>query len=131
MRLLLDTHTLLWLADGSPRLSEAATGLLADPANELLLSTVSTWEIAIKVNMNKLTLTAPYPAYMAAAVRGYGLTVVPYTQDDCDLYSTLPFLIDKHRDPFDRMLIAQALRQGFTIVGVDDRFDAYGVTRLW
>ncbi len=131
MRLLLDTHTFLWLADGSPRLSATATGLLTDPANELLLSTVSVWEIAIKVNIGKLTLARPYPAYIADAVTGYRLTTLQLTQNDCDFYSSLPIPLPNHRDPFDRMLIVQSLRLGLPVVGVDVNFDAYGVTRLW
>ena len=131
MRLLLDTHTFLWLADGSPRLSATATGLLTDPANDLLLSMASVWEIAIKVNIGKLALASPYPAYIADAVSGYRLTLLPLVQDDCDFYSTLPFPHANHRDPFDRMLIVQSLRLGLPVVGVDANFDAYGVTRLW
>ena len=131
MRSLLDTHTFLWHVDGNPRMSATATALLTDPANELILSVVSVWEIAIKVNIGKLTLSAAFPVYVADAVNGYRLTVLPLTQSDCDLYSTLPFPLDNHRDPFDRMLITQALRYNLTVVGVDANFDAYGVTRLW
>ena len=68
---------------------------------------------------------------MASAIRGYGLTVLPITREDCDPYSTLPFPLTNHRDPFDRMLITQTLRLGLSAVGVDTTFDAYGVTRLW
>ena len=131
MRLLLDTHTFLWLADGDARLSAPVTGLLADPANELLLSVVSVWEIAIKVNIGKLVLSRPYPAYIADAVAGYRLTMLPIAQDDCDFYSTLPFPLPKHRDPFDRMLIAQASVEGLTIVTRDPHFPDYGVPILW
>lgn len=70
MNLLLDTHTFLWHADGSPRMSGTATALLTDPANTLFLSVASVWEMAIKVNVGKLILSAPYPRYVADAVRG-------------------------------------------------------------
>jgi PIN domain nuclease of toxin-antitoxin system len=129
--LLLDTHTFLWHLDGSPRLSSSAIALLTNPANELLLSVVSVWEIAIKVNIGKLTLSAAFPVYVAVAIKGYRLTVLPLNQSDCDLYSTLPFPLHTHRVPFDRMLNTQALRQNLTVLGVDTNFDAYGVTRLW
>lgn len=131
MRLLLDTHTFLWHADGSPRMSATATALLVDPTNELFLSIVTAWEVAIKVGLKKLALSAPYPDFMAKAVTGYGLAVLPVTFDDCTEYETLPFPLPNHRDPFDRLLIAQAKRHGLGIVGADANFDAYGVTRLW
>ena len=126
MNLLLDTHTLLWHADGSPRVSTTATALLTDPANTLFLSVASVWEVAIKVNIGKLVLSAPYPQYMATAVRGYGLTLLPITPDDCDLYSTLPFPHAQHRDPFDRVLIAQSRR-----LGVSRRRGGFELRRLW
>lgn len=131
MNLLLDTHTFLWHADGDPQLSRHAATLLTDPANDLFLSVASVWDIAIKVNIGKLKLSTPYPVYVADAVRGYGLTVLPVTLDDCERYTLLPFPLTNHRDPFDRMLIAQSLRLGFPVVGADANFDAYGVTRLW
>lgn len=131
MNLLLDTHTFLWHADGSPRMSGTATSLVTDPANTLHLSVASVWEIAIKVNIGKLILSVPYPQYVADAIHGYGLTLLPVTTDDCDTYVTLPFPLANHRDPFDRMLITQAGRLGLSVVGADTNFDAYGVTRLW
>jgi PIN domain nuclease of toxin-antitoxin system len=91
----------------------------------------SVWEVAIKVNIGKLILSTPYPRYVADAVRGYGLTLLPVTTDDCDLYSTLTFPLVNHRDPFDRMLITQARRLGLSVVGADVNFDPYGVPRLW
>ena len=126
MRLLLDTHTFLWHVDANPKSSATATALLTDPANELLLSVASVWEIAIKVNIGKLTLSAAYPTYIADAVSGYRLTMLPLVQDDCDFYSTLQFPHANHRDPFDRMLIVQSLRLGLPVVGADANFDAYG-----
>jgi PIN domain nuclease of toxin-antitoxin system len=77
VRLLLDSHTFLWHADGDPRMSPTATALLIDPANELFLSISSIWEIAIKVGLKKLILSSPYASFMTRAIRGYGLIVVP------------------------------------------------------
>ncbi len=91
MKLLLDTHTLLWHADGDPRMSATATALLIDPANALFLSMATVWEIAIKVGLKKLTLSAPYVTFMTRAITGYGLTVLPMTFDDCAAYEQLPF----------------------------------------
>jgi PIN domain nuclease of toxin-antitoxin system len=100
VRLLLDTHAFLWHADGSPQMSASATALLVDPANELFLSTATVWEIAIKVGLKKLSLSAPYITFMTRAINGYGLTVLPITFDDCAAYEQLPFPDKQHRDPF-------------------------------
>jgi PIN domain nuclease of toxin-antitoxin system len=131
VNLLLETHTLIWLMDSSPNLSRTAVDLVTDPANELYLSMVSIWEIGIKSGMGKLGLNVPYSSYLETAVKGYGLIVLPITMEDCIQYEQLPFPDKQHRDPFDRMIIAHALRHELAIVGVDAAFDAYGVTRLW
>jgi PIN domain nuclease of toxin-antitoxin system len=131
VRLLLDTHTFLWHSDDDPRMSAAATSLLIDSANELFLSVASLWEIAIKVGLDKLTLSSPYISFMTRAITGYGLVVLPITLEDCDAYAGLPFPNSDHRDPFDRMIITHANRNGRSVVGVDAAFDAYGITRIW
>jgi PIN domain nuclease of toxin-antitoxin system len=131
MKLLLDTHTLLWHSDGSPQMSATATALLVDPANELFLSIATAWEIAIKVGLRKLTLSSSYAHFMTKSVTGYGLTVLPITLDDCAEYEALPFPLTKHRDPFDRLIVTHAKRNGLGVVGADANFDAYGITRLW
>jgi len=131
VKLVLDTHTFLWHADGDARVSAPATALLIDPANALFLSMASVWEIAIKVGLKKLVLSSPYVSFMARAITGYGLTVLPITFEDCAEYERLPFPDPKHRDPFDRMIVTHALRNGFSVVGADVAFDPYGVTRLW
>lgn len=131
MRLLLDTHTFLWHVDGNPQVSAAATALLVDPANELFLSVVSAWEIAIKVGLHKLGLSRSYLQFMTEAIRGYGLTVLPITVEDCAEYARLPFPSMGHRDPFDRLIITHAKRHELRIVGADTNFDVYGIARLW
>lgn len=131
MNLLLDTHTLLWLADGDPQLSATAEALILDPANTVYLSIASKWEIAIKSGLKKLNLTGGYTAYVADAVAGYNLTELPIEFLDCVAYESLPFPLARHRDPFDRMLVTQALRLNLSVVGADTSFDAYGVARLW
>lgn len=131
MNLLLDSHTLLWLMESNPSLSKVAVALLADPANRLFLSMASIWEIAIKSGMSKLGLSVPFAKFLETAINGYGLIVLPISTEDCIRYESLPFPDQQHRDPFDRMIITQALRGGMAIVGVDAAFDSYGVTRLW
>ena len=131
MKLLLDSHTLLWLMEGNPSLSAAASALIADPANQLFLSMASVWEIGIKSGLKKMGLSVPYATFLSTAVNGYGLTMLPITTDDCIDYEALPFPDKQHRDPFDRMIVTHTLRNGLSLVGVDTAFDPYGVTRLW
>jgi PIN domain nuclease of toxin-antitoxin system len=131
VKLLLDSHTLLWHANGDPQMSATATALLVDPTNDLFLSMATLWEIAIKVGLKKLALSAPFAAFMTRAITGYGLTVLAVTFDDCVAYEQLPFPDPQHRDPFDRMIIVHARRDGLSVVGRDAAFDSYGITRLW
>lgn len=131
MRLLLDTHTFLWLVDANPQLTPLALVILTDPTNDLCLSVATEWEIAIKSGMTKLRLARPYRAYVDGAIARYGLEVLPIDYEDCVAYEALPFPLPGHRDPFDRMLITQALRLNLDVVGADVSFDAYGVTRHW
>jgi PIN domain nuclease of toxin-antitoxin system len=131
VRLLLDTHAFRWHADGNPQMSTNATALLIDPANELFLSIATVWEIAIKVGLKKLALSAPYVTFMTRAISGYELILLPMSLDDCAAYEQLPFPEKQHRDPFDRMIVIHALRNGLSLVSCDLAFDPYGVSRLW
>jgi PIN domain nuclease of toxin-antitoxin system len=131
VNLLIDTHTLLWHARGDPQLSSTATTLLTDPTNDLFLSMASVWELAVKAGLGKLALAGSYSAFMTNSIQGLGLTVVPITLDDCVAYEQLPFPDPNHRDPFDRMIVTHALRNGLSVVGADSSFDPYGVSRLW
>jgi PIN domain nuclease of toxin-antitoxin system len=108
-----------------------ALTFLSDPTNDLCLSVASEWEIAIKSGMKKLKLARPYRAYLDGAIATYGLEVLPIDFEDCVAYEALTFPLPGHRDPFDRMLITQALRLDLDVVGADVSFDAYGVTRHW
>jgi len=128
MKLLLDTHALLWFVWDHANLSENARNLMNDPDNELLLSTGTIWEIAIKVGLNKLTLAEPYEDFMNRAIADNDLTVLETSVRHAAVLTTLPF---HHRDPFDRMIIAQAIAEEIAIVSSDAAFDAYPVTRLW
>lgn len=128
MRLLVDSQSLIWAVDVPARLSPAAAAALQDPANELLVSAATIWEIAIKVGLRKLTLTLPYRQWMIQALTDLGLSILPITVEYADVQASLP---DHHRDPFDRLIIAQALTEGIPIVSSAARFDPYGVTRLW
>src|SRR5262249_42410992 len=106
MKLLLDTHTFLWLVEGSPNLSAAAQTALADPVHDLYLSVASVWKLAIKTGNNKLTLSDPLDLFIGKWTGAYQLTQLPIDTPHALAVLGLP---DHHRDPFDRMLIAQAL----------------------
>lgn len=128
MRVLIDTHAVIWYVDQDHLLGAAAHAAITDPANDLLLSAATVWEVAIKVGLRKLTLSLPYRDWMNRAVADLGLTLLPITVEYADVQAALPL---HHRDPFDRLIIAQALAEGIAIVGADAAFDSYGVTRIW
>jgi PIN domain nuclease of toxin-antitoxin system len=127
MRLLLDTHAFLWFIDDNPSLSARAKALLESEA-DLLLSVASLWEIAIKVSIGKLILTQPYDVFMRRQLTDNDIKILPINLAHLGAVSTLPF---HHRDPFDRLLIAQAMIEQLPIVSVDAAFDVYTVNRLW
>ena len=128
MRLILDTHKFLWYIFGDPQLSSEANTLLQNPANEKLLSTASPWEVGIKVSTGKLKLSRPLEAYFEEQMQLNSIAMLPITLAHIARVSTLPF---HHRDPFDRMLIAQSLVEGIPIISADAVLDAYGVVRYW
>src|SRR4051794_22051324 len=128
MRLLVDSHSLIWAVDDPSRLSPAATVALQDPANELLMSAATVWEIAIKVGLGKLTLSLPYRDWMNRAIIDLSLTILPVTVEYADAQVALSW---HHRDPFDRLLVAQVLTERIPIVSADAQLDAYGITRVW
>ena len=128
MKLLLDTHTFLWLVEGSPNLSTAAQLALTDPANELNLSVASVWEMAIKTGNKKLTLSDPLDAFVGKWTMIYQIALLPIDTRHALAVVGLP---GHHRDPFDRMLIAQALVERMTLVSGDTRIALYSLPILW
>ncbi len=128
MRLLLDTHTLLWAAQSNPRLSSTAVTLILDPANEKYVSPATFWEIAIKIGKGKYVLGEDFETFMNREIVGNGFQIYPITIAHSARLLSLPY---HHRDPFDRMLAAQSLTDGLPLVSSDAIFDQYSVTRLW
>lgn len=128
MRLLLDTHTLYWYIEGDPQLKPTAQKLIQDVSNEILLSPASYWEIAIKVSLGKWKLNRSYADFINLALNQYGFEVLAILPTHTAAVIELPF---HHRDPFDRLLVAQALVEKIAIVSNDPALDAYGITRLW
>ena len=128
MRYLLDTHTLLWWLFDDPKLSQRARTTIAAPENDILVSAASAWEIATKYRIGKLPevgdIVSQFPLYLRKA----RFTALDVSVDHALLAGSLPGL---HRDPFDRMLIAQAKLQSVPIVTIEAIFADYGVTVLW
>lgn len=128
MKLLLDTHAFLWFVMGSPNLSGNARALIENPANENTMSVASLWEMAIKVSLGKLTLSAPFNDLIPQQLTSNGIGLLNIQIDHVSLLTTLPF---HHRDPFDRLLAAQALTEQIPVVSIDAALDNYRITRLW
>jgi PIN domain nuclease of toxin-antitoxin system len=128
MKLLVDAHAIIWAVDDPSRLAPDAAAALRDPANELLVSAGTVWEISIKVGLKKLSLSMPYRQWMNKAVADLGLTMMPITVEYADVQAGLPH---HHGDPFDRLLAAQALAENLSLVSADSVFDTYGVKRIW
>jgi PIN domain nuclease of toxin-antitoxin system len=128
MRHLIDTQSVIWYVDQDHLLSTAAHAAITDPANDLLLSAASVWEIAIKVGLRKLTLSLPYRQWMAKAIADLSLIVLPITVDYADVQAGLP---RHHGDPFDRLIVAQTIAEGVPVISSDPQLDAYGITRIW
>ncbi|RKU25068.1 PIN domain nuclease [Candidatus Poribacteria bacterium] len=128
MRYLLDTHTLLWLFADDKRLSDSARELIESQSNDIFISIASLWEVAIKVSIGKLTLDKPFEQVFPEELRLNNIEILDITVDSLIKLTTLPY---HHRDPFDRLIIAQALVEKLPIIGVDRNFEPYGVSREW
>jgi PIN domain nuclease of toxin-antitoxin system len=125
---LLDTHAFLWFVTDDPQLSTAARAVIVDSVNQVLVSPASYWEIAIKVRLGKYLLSVPYLAFITEGIEGNDFQALPVEPRHTDLLTTMPF---HHRDPFDRLLVAQGLAEAIPLVSGDARLDAYRVDRLW
>ena len=128
MKLLLDTHAFLWYSLDDPKLSTLAETLIDDPANDKFISPASYWELAIKISVGKYTLVQPYEDFLRHGIDDNGFIILPIERRHTALLTNMPF---HHRDPFDRLLIAQALVEQMSIISNDALFDAYGIQRLW
>ena len=128
MRLLLDTHAFLWWLAGSERLSQQARQAIANEANDVLVSAASAWEIATKHRLGRLRNAEIVALDIAGAISGQGFEELAITVDDAGRAGEMP---GPHRDPFDRMLISQALARNLVLISIETLFDQYGVRRLW
>lgn len=128
MRLLLDRHTLIWLASQDDKLSDKAKELILDIENELFLSVASIWEMSIKASLGKLILQQPIAQIISEQVQSNGLQLINIETAHALAVASLPW---HHRDPFDRLIIAQSQLENLTILGCDSVMDAYEVKRVW
>lgn len=128
MNLLLDTHTFLWFTAGNPALSKAARSSIEDENNNLYLSAASLWEIAIKISLGKFELSEPFEILIPQQLAENEIELLAISIAHTAMVVSLPF---HHRDPFDRLITAQAKVEQMTVVSVDAVFDAYQAARLW
>ena len=128
MRLLLDTHAFIWWFAGSSQLSRSVRRAIADEENDVLISAASAWEIATKHRLGKLPSAEMLALDVSGAIASQDFKELPITVEDAARAGALPGL---HRDPFDRMLIAQTLSRNLLLISIEPIFDRYGVRRLW
>lgn len=128
MRLLLDTHTFIWFFTGNTKISNQARAFIDNQDNEKLLSTASVWEIAIKQSTGKLSFHVPFEVFIKQQLSLNDFNLIDINLDHLAVVATLAF---HHRDPFDRLLIAQSIVENIPILSVDSAFDAYPIERLW
>ncbi len=128
MRILLDTHALLWYIWGNSNLTKTAQLAIENPNNIIYVSTASQWEITIKHSLGKLTLNLPLPDFLEIRIDGNGFLTLPIERQHLLVLPSLPF---HHRDPFDRLLIAQSIAESIPLISADKAFDAYPITRIW
>ena len=128
MRVLVDTHVFLWWVEGNRALPTKARAALSNRDNECLISLVSVWELAIKASQGKLRLALPVQRYVVEHVTNNGFGMLDIRMPHVGRAESLP---QHHGDPFDRMLIAQALEENIPVVSGDAVFRTYGVKRIW
>lgn len=128
MRFLLDTHTFIWFILDARQLSPTARKIIEDAQSDILVSTASLWEIAIKMSLGKLDMGAPFADLIPGQLVANQIEILPITVAHLHQVAQLPF---HHRDPFDRLLIAQSQVEQMPLLSRDPTFTAYGVQRLW
>jgi PIN domain nuclease of toxin-antitoxin system len=128
MNILLDSHTLIWFSQNSLQLSSSAIKILEDRNNLLFLSLVSVWEIQIKVQLGKLNLDISLSEIVKDQTKINDVQILPLKLSHIWTLDTLPYY---HKDPFDRLLISQAITENLIILGVDSVFNSYPVQKIW
>jgi PIN domain nuclease of toxin-antitoxin system len=131
VKLLLDTHAVLWFYLADPQLSAPAIAAITDPANEKWVSPASYWEVGIKISIGKYAIAQPFEDLWRNAIDMNGFQILPVLPRHAAAVAALPFPPNNHRDPFDRLIVAQAQVEGMSLVSADSLLDAYGITRIW
>lgn len=128
MRLLLDTHAFIWYTTDSSRLTATGRSVIDNGENDILLSTASVWEMAIEHSIGRLTFSMPFMEFIKQQIAVNRIDILEITFDHIEVVASLPL---HHRDPFDRLIIAQSMAEQIPILSVDAIFDAYAIARVW
>ncbi len=131
MIFLLDTSAFLWFVNNHPSLSAEAKDIIEDPSSLICLSIASIWEMAIKASLRKLAVPLPLQSFVERELSSNEFALLPVTVEHAEIVSSLPFPNSGHRDPFDRLLIAQSIAENLPILSNDRAFDAYDIQRVW
>ena len=126
--ILLDTHAFLWFILDDPRLSVQADNLISDPTNAIAISPASYWEIAIKISIGKYSLPEAYDVFMEREIAINNFSILSIAPKHTAALVGLPF---HHKDPFDRLLIAQAMVENIPLISADNLLDRYEIQRIW
>ena len=128
MKVLIDTSSFLWFIGGSEKLSQNARKVMEDFDNELFMSVASLWEIAIKVSINKLELAEPFDTFIPEKIEENEINIIQISIEHLSEIMRLPL---HHRDPFDRLIIAQSISEQLPVVGCDRYFKSYSIDTIW
>ncbi len=127
MKLLLDTHALIWFVEDDKNLPESLRSILNNKSNQIFISIGSLWEMSIKISLDKLIINKTFEEVLDL-IKSNGFVLLPISEDHLSVLLKLPFI---HRDPFDRILVSQSLKENFVFVSRDIIFDSYKVKRIW
>lgn len=131
MKIILDTHTFLWYVTGDSRLTNKAKSYLDNRQNTRYVSAATLWEIAIKYSIGKLTLREPYEILIPRLLQVNQFSLLHLSIAHLSQVANLSFPDREHKDPFDRLIVAQSLVENIPVLSVDQKLDAYGISRLW
>ena len=128
MRYILDTHTLLWIVDDNPKLGDEAKTIYLNDHNDIFASIASIWEMAIKISLNKLNIPGTLSEFVKDHIRGNKIDIINIELNHLYQLENLNYF---HRDPFDRLIIAQAIAENIPVISSDKAFDDYPIQRIW
>lgn len=131
MTYLLDTHTFIWAYLGNSKLSAIASDIVSDQSIKKYLSVASIWEAAIKINNKKIYFEVPFKVVVAETCKEFNISILGISLKALEQVEVLPQPNKKHKDPFDRMIISQAIVKKIPVISIDSQFDLYDVKRIW